>query len=280
MFISKMYLPAENLRQWIKLYWVVEGIGNGMLHQSPLMPDGCATLVFILKGQLELPFYKNGTMRYGAYIIPPNTEHHHNLISDDIFHIDIQLNPGVFYQLFKIPVSALDNRVYHLSELSIAFDTTILEKLFINKETPITMIQELNSYIHSFFSKNNFHEDPLLKGITRLYLDGNIDEFIHHQNLSIRQLQRNVKSFTGLGPKSISRISRFYGVLDHFRTMPEQHRFSYSDLVEEFTDQSHFIKEFKSFTGITPTTFLEHKEEFLQFTGLSTYQSYLNAQSA
>lgn len=280
MFLSNMYLPAENLQKWIKVFWVVAGNGNGLIHQSQLMPDGCATLVFILNGTLDLPYYQNASMRYGAYIIPPNTEHHFNLISDDIFHIDIQLNPGVFYQLFKIPVSKLENRIYNLSELSISFDSAILEKLFIHKNETELLLHYLNSYIYTLFSKNNFYEDSLLKGITQLYKDGDVDTFLSRQNLSVRQLQRNVKNLTGLSPKAISRISRFYGVLNHITNMPIESKFSYSDLDDHFSDQSHFIKEFKSFTGITPNNFLFHSDDYLQFSGLCAYHTNYSCKSA
>jgi len=275
-----MYLPAENLQQWIKVFWIVEGQGTGLIHQSTLIPDGCATLVFILNGTLDLPYYQNGSMKYGAYIIPPNAEHHYNLISDDIFHIDIQLNPGVFYQLFKIPVSILDNKIYNLSELSISFDTSILEKLLISKNNIEVLLHHLNHYIYTLFSKNNFHENSLLKGITQLYKDGDVDSFLSHQNLPVRQLQRNVKTLTGLGPKAISRISRFYEVLGHIAHMPSEHKFSYIDLDTNFSDQSHFIKEFRSFTGTTPNNFLYHRDEFFQYSGLCTYQTNIFCKSA
>ncbi len=274
MFISKMYLPETGLQKWIKLFWIVEGMGNGIIHQSPLIPDGCATLVFILNGTLELPYYKFGTMKYGAYIIPPNTKAHFNLISDDIFHIDVQLNPGVFYKLFGIPVSVLESRIYNFDELSISFDTTILEQLSSNRHNIQILLTHLNHFIYQLFSKNSFHEDSLLAGITQLYKDGDIDTFFSQQNLSVRQLQRNVKNLTGIGPKAISRISRFYSVLDHITNIPMESKFSYNDLDDNFSDQSHFIKEFKSFTGITPNDFLFHRDDFLQFSGLCSNPNF------
>lgn len=280
MFISKMYLPEIDLQKWIKVFWIVEGIGNGSIHQSSLIPDGCTTLVFVLNGSLELPYYNSKTMTYGAYIIPPNTQSHFNLISDDIFHIDIQLNPGVFYKLFGIPASVLENRVYTLDELSISFDTTILEQLSSNKHNIPVLLTHLNNFIYKLFSKNYFHEDSLLAGVTQLYKDGNIDTFFSKQNLSVRQLQRNVKNLTGIGPKSISRISRFYNVLEHLTNKSIEEKFSYNDLENDFSDQSHFIKEFKSFTGFTPNNFLSHRDHFLQFSGLHSYHTNSSSKTA
>lgn len=280
MFISKMYLPEMDLQKWIKVFWIVEGIGNGSMDQSPLIPDGCATLVFVLNGTLKLPYYQSGTMTYGAYIIPPNTQSHFNLISDDIFHIDIQLNPGVFYKLFGIPASALESRIYTLDELSIFLDMSILEQLSANKHNTPVLLTHLNNFIYKLFSKNYFHEDSLLAGVTQLYKDGDIDTFFSQQNLSVRQLQRNVKNLTGIGPKAISRISRLYNVLDHIAKIPAESKFLYNDLENNFSDQSHFIKEFKSFTGVTPNSFLFHRDDFLQFSGLCSYHPNVPYKSA
>lgn len=271
MFTSKMYLPESRLQKWIKAFWVVEGGGIGSIHRYHLIPDGCATLVLILNGTIELPFYRNGLMKYGAYVIPPNTQPHDNLISDNIFHIDIQLNPGVFHKLFGIPVSLLENRIYNLNELSIPFDNALLEQLIVNRgNIPISLVY-LNNAIHKMFSKKDFYVDPLLMGVTQLYKDGDIDKFFLHQKLSIRQLQRNVKNMTGIGPKTISRISRFYSILEDMKNKQNNCVFSYYDVEADFSDQSHFIREFKSFAGLPPIQFMGHSEEFLQYTGLCQY---------
>lgn len=271
MFVSKMYLPEEHLQKWIKAFWIVEGTGNGAMHQYRLIPDGCATLVFILGGSLSLPFYQNKEMTYGAYIIPPNTQPHENMISDDIFHIDIQLNPGVFYKLFKIPVCLLENRVYDFSELSIPFNPSVLEELALCRYDRKILLARLNMFVFNLFSPIDFKTDILLTGVAQLYKDGDIDRFFAQQSLSIRQLQRNVKTLTGIGPKSISRISRFYNALEEIKNKPADVKFSYHNIEDNFSDQSHFIREFKSFAGFAPIQFIHHSEEFLQYTGLCRY---------
>jgi hypothetical protein len=49
---------------------------------------------------------------------------------DNLYYIDISLYPGVFYKLFGISVSQLEDRIYEISELSLNFDLSILETLY------------------------------------------------------------------------------------------------------------------------------------------------------
>lgn len=280
MLVSNMYLANNRLRQWIKAYWIVEGNGTGSLERYHLIPDGCATMVLILEGSLQLPWYHDSCMNRGAFIVPPNTEPHHNLISDNVFHIDIQLNPGVFNRLFRIPPEALGDRVYDLEDLSIRFDRSILEQLWHLRNTKSLLIEALDQMMDQWFDTCQFKADALLMGVSRLYQNGNIDRFFSEQGLSIRQIQRNVKQMTGMNPKSISRISRFYTVLEEIKNNAMNKKINYLNLEDHFADQSHFIREFKSFTGITPSGFLFHRDDFLQFSGLCSYHTNFSYKSA
>ena len=131
MFSSKMYIPNEKLKDWIKVFWFLEGNSNqGLTYTRNILPDGCATITFVIQGNMDLTIYKNGKIKRGIYIIPPVVNAHYDLISDDIFLIDIQLNPSIFYKLFNLPVNQLENRIYTFDELSLNFDKSILEKIY------------------------------------------------------------------------------------------------------------------------------------------------------
>lgn len=50
-------------------------------------------------------------------------------LNSDMYYIDVSLYTGVFYKLFGIPISELENRLYNIEELSLKFDLSILEIL-------------------------------------------------------------------------------------------------------------------------------------------------------
>lgn len=269
MFSSKMYIPHEKLKDWIKVYWFFKGEGEGETsYIRNILPDGCATICFILQGKMNLTIYQNGEVSRGIYIIPPVINAHYDLISDDIFLIDIQLNPSIFYKLFNLPISKMHKRIYTFQELSLNFDNSILDKLYEEKQNTFQMYNILNDFFIKLFYKLNFSSNDMILNITQLYLNGNLDNFFHSQNLSIRQIERKVKSYTGLTPHNIAKMGRFYSVLEYIKF--RQYNLEYCELALEhkFSDQSHFIREFKSFTKSTPTNFIKNINDFPQFKGL------------
>lgn len=269
MFTSKMFLPHYRLNNWIKVYWFLEGKGIGINSYSrQILPDGCATIVFVLQGTMNLSIYKNGLLKRGIYIVPPVIKPHYDLISDDIKLIDIQLNPSVFYKLFNIPINELKNEVYTFDDISFDFDDSILEKVSDAKNNDFLIYSLLNEYLINLFDKLHFKEDDIILNINELYKFGDLDKFFKDQNLSIRQLERKVKTYTGLTPKNLSKIGRFYSILEYMKFRQFNIQFSQLAFEHKFSDQSHFIKEFKSFCNETPSKFIKHSNDYPQYNGL------------
>lgn len=277
MFSSKMFLPDYRLTNWIKVYWFLEGkgVGNNSFSRQ-ILPDGCATIVFVLQGTMNLSTYKNGILKRGIYIVPPVIKPHYDLISDDIRLIDIQLNPSVFYKLFNIPINELENKVYTFNDISLDFDDTILEKISNTENNNFLTYSLLNEYLINLFDKLNFKEDDIVLNINELYKFGDLDKFFKDQNLSIRQLERKVKTYTGLTPKNLSKIGRFYSILEYMKFRQFSIEFSQLAFEHKFSDQFHFIKEFKSFSNETPLKFIKNSNNYPQYNGLCNIRKIID----
>jgi methylphosphotriester-DNA--protein-cysteine methyltransferase len=75
-----------------------------------------------------------------------------------------------------------------------------------------------------------------------------------------------IKLFTdevGFTPKVYARVQRFQRVLVRIFQAPEV---DWSDVVEQhgYFDQSHFIRDFREFSGLTPTEYLIRQGPYLQ----------------
>lgn len=269
MFKSMMLIPHEKLKDLIKVFWFLEGNGNGnLIGCQKIIPDGCATVFIVLEGEINFSIYKNGEMTRGIYVHPPVMNSYLSYISDNSYFIDIQLNPSVFYRLFNIPVDELKDTMYTLEELSISFDSSFLERIYKCKDNKIKVYNELNNFLIDLFYKSDFYKNETICNINKLYKDGDLDAFFKCQNLSVRQIERNLKKITGLTPKSLSRIGRFYSILDYIKF--REHNTEFKELAKErnFSNHSHFIREFKSLTQATPENFLNINNEFPQYQGL------------
>jgi AraC-like DNA-binding protein len=82
-----------------------------------------------------------------------------------------------------------------------------------------------------------------------------IEELASSSGLSRRHLERQFKQTIGLSPKRLARLIRFEAVRDQLLRDP---LYSLNDLPFEFgyTDQAHFIHDFKGLAAFTPGEFV------------------------
>jgi AraC-like DNA-binding protein len=81
-----------------------------------------------------------------------------------------------------------------------------------------------------------------------------VSELADYCHLSMRQLQRQFDQTTGISPKALARAIRFESIRERLMFDPNA---NLTDLAYEFgyTDQAHFIKDFKALTDKTPGEF-------------------------
>src|SRR5262245_29767032 len=90
-----------------------------------------------------------------------------------------------------------------------------------------------------------------------------IEELADYCHLSVRQLQRDFQKQIGTTPKAFARTVRFDAVQRAIMFNPHA---DLTALAYEFgySDQAHFIRDFKSVTGKTPGEYAREMEHFAQ----------------
>jgi AraC-like DNA-binding protein len=103
-------------------------------------------------------------------------------------------------------------------------------------------------------NKTNHHQLKLVEGICNYpYREGetfNIQKLSGHFGFSERYIQKLFLHWVGITPKNFSSIQRFNKSLKLVKSSTEP--FTAVALECGYYDQAHFIKEFKSYTGLTP----------------------------
>ena len=76
---------------------------------------------------------------------------------------------------------------------------------------------------------------------------------------SERHLTRLFNNSLGYSPKTYVRIVRFQYAIEKLTEKADYYENNISDYIQElgYSDQAHFQREFKEFTGITPKSFLK-----------------------
>lgn len=93
---------------------------------------------------------------------------------------------------------------------------------------------------------NRLQEEPVCK------LNQVVDSYPHSQ----KQLILHFRKYLGLTPKQYQRILRFNEIL---KSIHGKQEISWADIAYncDYSDQSHFIKEFTFFSGLSPRTFIK-----------------------
>ena len=121
-----------------------------------------------------------------------------------------------------------------------------------------------NFLIHRLSSRGNDELITLAVDLIKKHA-GNIKIAVLAEKLKISQsrLEKRFRRIVGASPKKFASIVRLRNVI---KVAPNENNMTRLGLEAGFFDQSHFIKDFKSFTGLTPEQYLKENKsaDFLQ----------------
>ena len=116
----------------------------------------------------------------------------------------------------------------------------------------------MTNLLLDYFEQKRSKLDFLIREVIQYIIDGKgmipIKEIAEKEKLNIRTLERRFLKETGISAKQFAKIVQFQSSLNQLTTKDFS---QINDIVyaNGFSDQSHFIRVSKAFTGVTPTTF-------------------------
>jgi AraC-like DNA-binding protein len=232
---------------------------------SPYIESYYFTLPTEVQGYQFMPFpaVSCGYLKFSTQssVVAGQTISPTRIASDvDFAGLGVKLRIGAIYTLFGIPAYELTNRAVALDDILGNSAAELIERI---SESP-TSIQKIkhieNAFVH-LAQKNgrkNFSvEFAILESLTRDH-SISISCLAEQFGYSSRQLQRRLNNFIGLPPRLFKRIHRFEKILDAIQNSARQGNLTWSNLVfsSGYSDQAHFVRDFREFTGRTPTTYI------------------------
>ena len=258
--------PLLPLRPFVEKIWILESSGAVQNVDSKLIvPTG--------RVRLLLPF-KNSVTNVNARLTYVSKENSINLLGacDMPAFVDaankgpsgtigIEFSHLGVYRFLKLRQSELTNKAYRLSEIvgKIARD---LEEKICEVGSPDKKVLLVQHFLWKHFLKDPDEIfDYCVSKITSTHGRVTIRQLERETGYSARWLNIKFHERAGMSPKNLCSISRFqfiYGQLINNGKKP---------LVLEafdglYHDQSHFIKDFKRFTGLSPSQFREGAADF------------------
>jgi AraC-like DNA-binding protein len=236
------FSPSLCLQNHIYCYWQLKTTHTlSKEFNYRVVADGCIDIFF----ELDNP-HKNFVMGFSKRF----TEFP---LGNTFHYAGIRFLPSIFPELFKIDASELSNRFEDLDMVLPEF-SHFIKLNFHPDHTPQEIKNHLDQYFITLLSKVTTEKDARFYNALDLILQNggvvNIETDLD-TGISPRQLRRLFEYHVGDSAKTFSQIVRFQNFLSKkpsFQALRKNKLFYDAG----YYDQAHFIKEFKSFYGITP----------------------------
>jgi AraC-like DNA-binding protein len=252
------FIPGEALKQYVKCYYIYES-DTDIVFQDKAFATGCLEIMFnlgtgrwqILEGSdfKTIPF-----VELWGQIIQPLT--FQSLGKNTM--LGVRFYPHTASIFLNTDISLFNNQVTDFADV-LGNPLKALHSRLLDA----TLLKQRIELIEEFLLKRLFLFEKKLDRITLIrsvmnelrqedFFD-NINNVASRYGITSRYLQRLFSQHTGLTPKLYSKINRFQNSLQ----LVAKRNASLTAIAYEcgYFDQSHFIREFKSFTGILPSAY-------------------------
>ncbi len=233
--IASHQLPSEKLSEYINKYWTAHNPTDEYI-EVPIVPDGCIDIIF-KNGQVFL----SGLMKTTQVIT----------IHPDDSYFGIQFKPYAVALLFNEDISYFNDMFKPLNEIDVSLTNALSSVMQYNEEPH----SKLNEYFERYFATHKV-ETVLLDAIEHITSsDGNIgiSDLCDGLNIHQKKLERVFVSQVGVSPKQFAKIIRFYKT---HRVLSQEgiDNLTQKILDKGYFDQAHFNRDFKKFTGMSPSS--------------------------
>lgn len=254
-------VPTEILKKYIKGYYIVEiNKHSEYMPWQRVFPTGSISLVFHYGSPSK--FKEKEADEYiepNLIICGQQTFYYDLSLSGKTGMIIIAFKPYGANTFFNFPVSNLLNRNLSMHDLYVNQSDELEDKL-LNLKNNKERITLLENFLIDKITENIYFER--IKHATEIIKSSKghvkIQTLAQEVCFGIKQFERVFSVHIGLNPKKYLSIVRFQNVM---QMKQNNYNANYIQLAFDngYYDQSHFIRDFKSFTGVTPRVFFDNK---------------------
>ena len=176
--------------------------------------------------------------------------------------IGIEFNPAGAYRFFHLSLAEITNKVLPLSDLLGKCARELQERV-----TNTMGVERKVSTVQQFLLEQfcNYSGDEIFQFCVRKIIDTRgriqVSQLEKQTGYSSRWLNMKFHSRIGISPKNLCSIIRFQQIYSDW-AKTNFTSFEQTDVYSYYHDQAHFIKDFKRFTGFSPSRFQLHDNDF------------------
>lgn len=248
-------LPAEPLRKYVRSFWILADKNTGFSQKAfKIIPDGLPGLIF-----QENPVAFTGKDNQPLpqlFLYGQTTQHTIHTVTGNFLNIGVYFQPSALKDIFGINSWELTNR--H-SDMNALVKTGLTEQL-LNTPQSDRRIELLSIFLMKQAAIQPVKNEKIAYAAVQLQQGDGLKSIRSKLNISESSLERQFKQCIGISPKLYARITRFQSTLENLR------KAGYNRLTDiayenDYFDQSHFIRDFKAFSGTSPKQYISRANE-------------------
>lgn len=255
--------PPNYLQHYVRYFWTLESDAAAVPRVFGPVADGCPGLLFQQSSQGT--FHQDNKLLPDLLLYGQTTKYTELQLAGTICTIGVCFYPDALYSVFGLNAGDLTNACTNLDLLETSKDYFLNERL----ATTVSLREKIAVISAFLFEQINKHHTGADKATQYALMQimaskGGISlkELQQQLRLTERSFERRFKQGVGISPKLFSRICRF----QHSLTQLRNNNYSkLSDIAFEndYADQSHYIRVFKEFAGVSPYQYQKKNTEIV-----------------
>jgi len=257
----RQFFPSDILKPYIRHYYIFES-NSDIEFEDTVFPSGDMEMIFnlgqgIWESSFENEFLKTPQIELWGQItkpLPIRSKGRHTMLGVKFF-------PHSAAVFFKDEIGMFNDQIMDLAEV-MGNPVKALHMRLLETPGQTERIELIEQFLTKKLRDNErrvFKLNKVADILTSIKQDPSEDSFgniASRHGITARYLHKLIYQNTGLSPTSFNKISRFQFSLK----LISKNQQPLTDIAYAagYFDQSHFIRDFKSFTGFTPSAYLQN----------------------
>ena len=244
-----------------------------------LFTDGNTGLVFSFKNKLVTGSGNNGEWKQlpNTFLYGQISTFKDVCLLNEADLLIVVFQPSGISQLLGIPAGGLRDNIINIEYLFGKQGLQLYERL-LESNSIGAKLGLLNTFFTRLAEKATCPDDSVLKAsINSIVVNNGLVSSLQLVKLTgytERHIERMFIESVGVTPKKFAGIVKLHYFLKHLKNKPISQSLTAMAYEAGYADQSHLIKEFKKFTGMTPGIYL-HKADKLAVNFVKMYNTAL-----
>lgn len=249
-------LPIKILAPYIKHYLFLES-AHDQHKKLRLFSDGNTGMVFLLN---ENNLSINHSQQLPHSFLYGQISHFQDLtFFERASFIIVVFQPDGLYRLLGIPALELKDQIISSQEIFGMSFNKLYDNLF-NLTSVTEKVNALNTFLYELSLERKSPGQTLLPAVLQ-HIDQHkglitVEQLVHYTGYTERHIERIFVQQIGMSPKKYVNIVQLHSFLKLLRNKPTEANLTGISYESGYFDQSHLIRMFKKYTGITPSEYL------------------------